>query len=175
MGFGKWQPICYLGLRRVVTQPSQRLFAMKINLSKRGAFTLLETIAAMAVCGIVLLSLYAGLSSGFSITQVSRENLRATQVMIEKLETIRLYTFDQIEQTNFIPSTFTAPYYSFGTNTSGLVYSGRVTISTPAINTSYSNDLKLVDIEISWMSGGVVRTRQMNTLIARNGLQAYIY
>ncbi len=148
---------------------------MKINLTTRGAFSLLEVLAAMVVCGIVLLSLYAGLSAGFSVIQVARENLRATQVMVEKLETIRLYTFDQIEQTNFIPSTFTAPYYAFGTNQSGLVYAGQVTISPAAINASYSNDLKQVDIQIQWTSGGVLRSRQMNTLIARNGLQAYIY
>jgi prepilin-type N-terminal cleavage/methylation domain-containing protein len=148
---------------------------MKINLTKRGAFSLLEVLAAMLICGIVLLSLYAGISAGFAVTQVARENLRATQIMVEKLETIRLYTFDQIAQANFVPSTFTSPYYAFGTNQSGLVYSGQVTISPAVINASYSNDLKQVDIQLQWTSGGVPRSRQMNTLIARNGLQAYIY
>ncbi len=148
---------------------------MRINLSTRSAFSLLEVLAAMAVCGIVLLSLYAGLSAGFAVTQVARENLRATQVMVEKLETIRLYTFDEIERTNFIPTTFESPYYSYGTNRSSLVYSGRVTIGPAPVSASYSNDLKQVLIQIQWTSGGVVRSRQMDTLIARNGLQAYIY
>jgi hypothetical protein len=127
------------------------------------------------VCGIVLLSLYTGLSSGFSVMQVTRENLRATQVMIEKLETIRLYTFDQINQSGFIPTTFEAPYYAFGTNVSALVYYGQVTMSDAPISASYSNDLKLISIEINWLSNGTTRSRQMNTLIAKNGLQAYIY
>ena len=148
---------------------------MKIKLSNRAAFTLLEVLIAMFVVGTVLVSLYAGMSGGFAVTQVSRENLRATQVMVEKLETIRLYTFEQIAVSNFIPSTFTAPYYSYGTNQSSLVYTGRVTISAAPFNASYSGDLKQVDIQIQWISGGVQRTRQMNTLVARNGLQAYIY
>ncbi|MEO5802945.1 MAG: hypothetical protein ABIR24_05410 [Verrucomicrobiota bacterium] len=148
---------------------------MKIKLSTRGAFSLLEVIAGMVVCGIVMLSLYAGISSGFNITEVARENLRATQVMVEKLETIRLYTFEQIEAPGFIPPTFSEPYFAIGTNVGNLSYSGTVTISTPPMTPSYSDDLKQVDIQITWTSGGILRTREMSTLIARNGLQAYIY
>ena len=148
---------------------------MKIKLSTRAAFTLLEVLIAMFVVGTVLVSLYAGMSGGFAVTQASRENLRATQVMVEKLETIRLYTFDQIAVANFIPSTFVSPYYSYGTNQSSLSYTGKVTISACPFNALYSGDLKQVDIQIKWISGGVQRTRQMNTLVARNGLQAYIY
>ena len=150
---------------------------MKIKLSRRGAFSLLEVIAGMVVCGIVMLSLYAGVSSGFSITEVARENLRATQVMVEKLETIRLYTFEQIETEGFIPETFSEPYFAIGTNAGHLNYSGTVTISDPPLSPlpSYSDYLKKVDIQITWTSGGVLRTREMSTLIARNGLQRYIY
>jgi prepilin-type N-terminal cleavage/methylation domain-containing protein len=148
---------------------------MTIKPSKQAAFSLLEVIAAMVVCSIVILSLYAGLSSGFKIMEVARENLRATQVMVEKLETIRLYTFEQISSNGFIPPTFTASYFSMGTNNSGLTYSGTVAISDPPFTASYDEDLKFVEIRISWTSGGVFREREMNTLIARNGLQAYIY
>ena len=148
---------------------------MKINLSTRGAFSLLEVIAGMMVCGIVMLSLYAGVSSGFNVTEIARENLRATQVMVEKLETIRLYTFEQIGTPGFIPATFSEPYFAIGTNAGHLTYSGTVTISDPPMAPSYSDDLKQVDIQITWTSGGILRTRSMSTLIARNGLQAYVY
>ncbi len=130
----------------------------------------------MVVCGIILLSLYAGLSAGFKITQVSRENLRATQVMIERLESIRLNTFDQLTSPGFVPTqAINEPYYMMGTNSNTFNYSVTVAISNAPITASYSDDLKLVNVKVSWTSGGMLRQREMNTLIARNGLQSYIY
>lgn len=130
----------------------------------------------MAVCGIVLVSLYAGFSAGFKITQVSRENLRATQVMIERLESIRLNTFDQLTSPGFVPTqAINEPYYMMGTNANGFYYAVTVAISNAPIAASYSGDLKLVNVKVSWTSGGILRLREMNTLIARNGLQSYIY
>ncbi len=150
---------------------------MKINPSNRNAFTLIEVVVAMLICGIVFVSLYAGLSQGFKVTQISRENLRATQVMIERLESIRLNTFDQLNTAGFVPTqAIPEPYYSVGTtNNGGFNYSVTVAVSNAPMTTTYSDDLRLVNVKVTWTSGGVFRTRQMSTLIARNGLQAYIY
>jgi len=150
---------------------------MKINLSTRGAFSLLEVIAGLVVCGIVFVSLYAGLSQGFKITQSSRENLRATQVIVERLESIRLNTFDQLNTPGFVPTTaILEPYYAVNSNDNGgFNYSVTVSISNAPMSTTYSDDLKMVDVEVTWTSGGLFRKRQMSTLIARNGLQTYIY
>lgn len=136
----------------------------------------MEAVIGMMVCGIVFISLYAGLSQGFKITQISRENLRATQVMIERLESIRLNTFEQLESPGFVPSgAVPEPYYRVSSNDNGgFNYMVTVTISNAPFSTSYSGDLKSVNVKVDWTSGGISRTREMNTLIARNGLQAYI-
>ena len=151
---------------------------MKINLSQKSAFTLVEVVAGMVVCGIVFISLYAGLSQGFKITQFAREDLRATQVMVERLESVRLCTFDQLTTPGFVPTNaLEEPYYWISTNDSGgFNYSVTVTVSNaPLSGLSYTNDLKLVNVKVSWVSSGTSRSRQMSTLIARNGLQTYIY
>ena len=72
-------------------------------------FTLLESLVGMGALGVVLVSLYTGMTTGFNVVRLARENLRATQVLQEKFETLRLYNWAQITSTNFVPPTFTAP------------------------------------------------------------------
>ena len=149
---------------------------MKINLSKRNAFTIVECVTGMMVCGIVFISLYAGLSQGFKITQISRENLRATQVLIERLESVRLNTFDQLNTPGFVPTGAIAePYYGIGADNGGFNYMVTVTITNVPFSANYASDLRLVTVKATWTSGGINRQREMSTLIANNGLQAYIY
>src|SRR5437867_5017196 len=124
---------------------------MKINLpilhrsrSVLAAFTLVEQLIGVSVVGVAITSLYAGFSSGFAVVQLARENLRAVQVLEEKMETIRLYTMDQITNTiptNFIPPTFTAPFYPSGSTNTGVIYNGSLTITGAPIAANYSNDL----------------------------------
>ena len=90
---------------------------MRIRLNKgnkgrvEAAFTLSEVIVAVGVLAVSFVSLYAGISAGFAMTQVSRENLRATQIMVEKMEGIRLFNWNQVTESNMIPETFTERYY----------------------------------------------------------------
>lgn len=143
--------------------------------SSRHAFSLVEVLVAMAIVGITFVSLYTGISSGFGVLSVARENLRATQVLLEKMETLRLYNWSQINSNGFIPPTFTAPYYPRGNTNSGLVYQGTMTITNAPATETYSNDLRVVILKVSWTSGRVVRQREMQTLVSRYGLQNYIY
>jgi len=106
---------------------------------------------------------------------LSRENVRATQILQDKMESIRLYNWDQINTTGFIPEEFVAPYYPNGSTNSGVVYEGEVDISAAPVSVSYSNDLRLVTVTVEWKSGGVERQRDMQTYISRYGLQHYIY
>ena len=106
------------------------------------------------------------------------ENLRATQILQEKMETIRLYTWEQINTPGFVPTNFLDSFYVAATNQAnqqGITYTGRVAIAAAPVTESYSNDLRLVTIEVDWESAGVVRTREMNTFVTRHGLQKYIY
>ena len=78
------------------------------------AFSLIEVMIAMLVTIVMFVSLYLGFAQGFGVIQLARENLRSTQVMEEKTETIRLYTWEQINSNSFIPTTFIAPFYAVG-------------------------------------------------------------
>lgn len=144
------------------------------------AFSLIEQLVGVSVVGVAVTSLYAAFSQGFAIIQVARENLRATQVLCEKVETIRLYTLDQITNANFnggnfLPRTFTALFYPVGQTNIGVTYQGSVTITNPPIAANYSNDLYFITFEVRWNSDDVQRRRSMSTFVARDGLQNYIY
>lgn len=136
--------------------------------------TLVEVLIGMAIFGVLFVSLYGGISSGMAIIRNAREDLRATQVMLEKMETIRLYNWDQISQAGFVPSSFTAPYWpNDGTN--GLQYYGTLTITNVTFNEAYSADMKQVVVSLNWRSGTIVHKREMRTMVSRYGLQNYIY
>src|SRR6266481_5029271 len=79
--------------------------------NSQSAFTLTEVLVALLVVSIVVVSLYTGVSSGFALVKLAREDLRATQIMLQRVETLRLYTWSQ----------FTDPTY-FSTNNSETYY-----------------------------------------------------
>jgi type II secretory pathway pseudopilin PulG len=141
----------------------------------RRAFSLIEAMMATALISVSFVSLYAAIAYGFAAVEVSRENLRATQVMLEKLETLRLYSWDQINTPGFVPSTFQAPFNPSTNAVGGFLYQGTVTITNAPISESYSNDMRLVSVTVNWTSGNIPRARQMGTLVSRYGLQNYIY
>ena len=143
--------------------------------SQRGT-SLIEALVAMGVFGTTFVSLYAGISMGFAIIGNARENLRATQIMVEKMETTRLYSWDQINTTGFIPTSFTEKYYPQGvTNKTGVVYNGGVAVAAGPTGLAYSSDMRRVNITLNWTSGGRTHNRSMSTYVTRNGLQNYIY
>lgn len=131
---------------------------------------------SVLVCGVVFVSLYSGISSGFGLVQLARENLRGTQILEEKMETIRLYRWDQINDTGFMPTNFIDVFYpSAAQATAGLSYTGTVTIVEAPIAESYKDSLKLVTVQLQWKSGNVLRKRQMSTFVSQYGLQPYVY
>ena len=145
------------------------------NFRNSRAFSLIEALVATLVLGISFVSLFAAFSTGFAAVEVSRENLRATQVLLEKLETIRLYSWTQINQSGFIPSTFTAPFNPATNATGGFTFGGTVTITNSPVSEAYSDDLKLVTVQVNWTSARITRKATMSTLVSRYGLQNYIY
>ena len=99
------------------------------RISERGQ-SFAEIMVAMAVLGFMIISLYAGFSSGFAVLRVARENLRATQILAERMELIRLIRWGDVSA-GFIPARFTAPFYATDTNgpsSGGFDYEGQVRI-----------------------------------------------
>ena len=156
---------------------------MKISLGQqsvrktgRQGFTLVDALFAMAIAGIMFFAMYSGLAFGFQVIKMARENTRATQVMLEKMETIRLYTWTQITNAGFIPTNkFTVPYYAVGTNCS-LMYTGQIFIQPSGLGTSYADNMLKITIQVDWSPMGQTnRTRTMSTLVSKNGMQSYVY
>lgn len=145
------------------------------RLRANAGFTLLEGVVGVGLMGVLIVCLYTGMTTGFSTVRLARENLRATQVIQEKFETLRLYTWDQINDTNFIPATFTAGLYTGNGQTDPSAYKGKVKITRAGIADAYADDLRLVTIEVNWTSGTMPRTRTMSSFVARYGMQNYIY
>ncbi|MFA6543059.1 MAG: hypothetical protein WCS99_01455 [Limisphaerales bacterium] len=153
------------------------------------AFSIVEALVAACVVGVLFVSLYGGISAGFGALNSARENLRATQVMIDKMETLRLYSWSQVStfgtSTSYIPSTFTESFFPTTTNYSastvstgatggGFTYYGSVGITNSGFSQNYSNSVKLVTITLRW-TNGVARSQTMSTYTAQYGIQNYIY
>ena len=144
------------------------------------AFSMMEVTVGLGVVGTTMAALFSGFATGFFTIRMARENLRATQIMLEKVETIRLYSWGQVtNNTGFIPTNFLAKYDPVGQGaTGGLIYSGTLDI-TPVnaseLNASYGNDMRLVTVRVNWKTGNLNRTREFRSYISRFGLQDYVF
>ena len=142
----------------------------------RSGFTLVEGLVAMALIAITFVSLYAGIASCLFTIRFSRENLRASQILVEKMEAIRTYSWDQINSNGFIPANFVVPYYSDGSsNGGGLFYTGSVAITSVPFTANYSNQMKEIKVTLTWATQRMLRTRDVNSYVARYGLQRYVF
>jgi prepilin-type N-terminal cleavage/methylation domain-containing protein len=140
-------------------------------------FTMVEMVIGMAIAGVVCVSLYAGLARSFGAVQSARHRLRATQILAEKLEVIRLYSWSQITN-GFVPQSFTEYYQPGTTNNNGnqgIVYSGTITISGASVASAYTNTMRKAVVNINWVSSGIAQQDRMETLISQYGIQKYIY
>ena len=153
---------------------------MKINIldsarakTRAFAFTVTEAIFGVAIIGIVFVSLYTGMTTGFESIRDSQENLRATQIMTEKFEAMRLYNWSQIIDPGFIPETFTESYAPNSTKP-GITYTGTIRIFNAGTE-PYMTDLRGVHITLTWTSGGRANRRTLSSFVARYGLQNYVY
>jgi uncharacterized protein (TIGR02598 family) len=138
-------------------------------------FSLVELMVAVAIAAIIFASIYSAVAFGFDLVRITRENLRATQILEQKTETIRLYNWTQVTNSANIPTNFVELFYPLSNSASGLTYTGTLSVTSSGLTESYSNDLRLVTINLSWLSGKVPRTRTAQTYTSRYGLQNYVY
>ena len=141
------------------------------------AFTLVEVMIGVVILAVGFASLYLGFSHGFAILQVTRENLRATQILQEKMETIRLFDWTQITNAAANPPyQFSENFYPLTTTGSqGITYSGTRTVTNAPVSEISSPDMKLVIVQLKWASGKIERQREMKTLVSHYGLHNYIF
>lgn len=136
-------------------------------------FSLLENLVAIAIIGVAVVAFYAAFGQGSRMAVMSREDRRATQVLLQKCEALRMCTWELLNSNGYVPTNFTATYDPQSMN-SGVVFTGRISIASAPLGTPYSNDLKLVTVQLNWTTGRVPRQRQLKTFVARHGLSTYI-
>ena len=142
----------------------------------------MEVLVAVAISLFMFVSFFAAISSGVVIVQASQEDLRATQIMENRMEGIRLFTWTQLTNTTLLPTNFTEQYYPPGTTgvngNPGITYTGAVSVASLGLASpasSYSNNMCEVTIQLTWRSTGPLQTRQMSTCCAKYGIQNYVW
>jgi len=155
------------------------------------AYTFVEVMMAVAVIGIMTVSLYAGISASFGVIQRTRENLRATQILVQRVETVRLYNWEQLTNNatpRWFPTNFTEAYDPLSVtngNGSGISYHGSIKLTVPApvsvlpANISYRDNVALVSVLLRWTNtagaNSIPHFRTYETLVAKSGMQRYVF
>src|SRR5689334_7324482 len=115
----------------------------------QGAYTLPELLVATFVTGVFVISLYAGFGSGFSLLRLAREDARATEIIQQKIETLRLCPWSDLPS---FPASFNEPYDPLASTNDpqAMTFSGTILLTTPNISASYATNLRLVTITVFW-------------------------
>jgi len=134
---------------------------------------------SVAILAAMMVSVFAGFAFGFGLVRTERDDLRATQILTQKIEALRLCTYSQLSN---CPATFTDWYNPSGTtnNTAGTVYGGTISLGTPTnLPAAYQGQVRLITVSVQWTnynhSQPLVHNRQMQTESAFYGIQNYIY
>jgi prepilin-type N-terminal cleavage/methylation domain-containing protein len=182
----RFRPLVVKALAQIGAKAIQRMRPSSGRGSGRQAgFTLVEVMAATAILGFVGASIFWGLASGTEVIKATREDLRATQILLQKMEAMRLFTWSQInDPTNYLTSNFTEDYDPLGAtnNNGGAKYRCFVTASTPAAGAlpeAYRTNMCTLTATLYWTNYYGARTvlhrREMQTRVARNGMQNYLW
>ena len=144
----------------------------------QAASTLMEVLAAVTILGICAAGLMGALAGGFRTVQLARENQRATQILMEQAEMVRLYSWDQINTPGVVPTNFPAAFDPQATGGNALTYTCKVAIAnvpSSVFSTSYSTNMRKVTLILNWTSKSLPRSRTNCTLVAKDGFQNYAY
>ena len=148
---------------------------MKIKTASGRArgFTIVEVVMSICILGISAAGLMSSFQYAFLSIKMTRENQRATQVMLERAEAIRCFNWDHLgdvpHQTSdyYNPATQSSPVYTVYTDISPFNPGG----TAP----SYAGNMKQMTIAVTWKTGGIERARTNITYIAKDGVQNYVY
>ena len=150
---------------------------MNIRCAKKpeSGMTLVDIVMAAAMLGIMASGIFGSFRYGFFTLQLLRENQRATQVILEKVETLRLYNWEQLTNGVYtLPNEFYDPQAP--ANSQGATYSGTVTVTNCPLVSSYAANLRQLTVTYHWTTRGTIpHTRSITTYIAKDGIQCYVY
>ena len=148
-------------------------------------YTFAEVLVATAILGFVATSLYGAFAAGFCVIQSTRENLRATQILVQKMEAIRLLTWSQVsDTTNYLKPIFIADYDPLGDHQPRR---RREIHRLRSDQHARRRDCPRLTgptcapsrWALSWTNYNgakpIVHRREMQTRVARNGMQNYIW
>lgn len=163
----------------------KRVMRIERNNPKRfradSAFSMAETIVAVAAFAIMFASFFGGLSLSISMVQSARETVRATQIMSEQMDTLRLKRWDQIDtlnNTTYYPSFNPISSNVPNSGAAGLTYTAQVSVINGSAfitnGESYQTNVKQVTIQLTWKSRNLLRKTEMTTFVSQYGLQTYI-
>jgi prepilin-type N-terminal cleavage/methylation domain-containing protein len=139
--------------------------------ARRSGFTLFEVLVASLVFAVLACAITSGIVLASKSIRIIEENARATQILVDQLEIVRLYDWNQFQDGKFLPRTFEVPGSGKKDETA---YQGSWEVLTPNLSANYSNDVVQVRLTLSWQSQGKSRQRELSTFIFRHGLQNYI-
>jgi prepilin-type N-terminal cleavage/methylation domain-containing protein len=161
------------------TQRSYEISGTQQGVSRgQRAFTITEVLIAVFILGVAAMSLYGGFAAGFLLVDSTRQELRATQILTQKAEALRLCSWSSL--TNF-PISFTESYDPTSTN-GGTIYVGTVATNVATVipvSSGYRSNMCLATINLYWTNYNgrqkIVHARSSQTLVARYGIQNYIW
>ena len=156
---------------KVVGKDGRRAGLMRCRCA---AFSMIEVLFAMLIVGMMVVALYAAIATSTSWLRDSQENQTVNQIMSEKLDTIRLYNWDQINSNGFIQTNFTVGNDPARTNSSAY-YTGRVALLKNPVAETYASNLVQVTVNVAWVSPtGRAQNRSMSTFVTTYGIQSFV-
>jgi Tfp pilus assembly protein PilV len=128
--------------------------------NKLRAFTLVETLFSIMLFGVCAVALLQGVIFGIHRLHDSRMDSRATQILTEQTELMRLCTWGEVQRG--------ARVFRDGD------FIGTVKITNDPMPVSYCSGLCRFDVTVAWMVGRTPHERTWSTYCAKNGLNSYV-
>lgn len=170
----------FVGVKQSLSERRTSGFPGRLpRLLSRAGFTIVEVLLGCGVLVIMGVSLYTGFTFGLQQIRSAQENIRATQILEEKMELARLLNWNQVANfAGYIPTNFEEAYYSTSvTNVpaGAVVYYGTVLVTNAPVTETYSNDLRMIQVTVNWTNYNRPHTRTMSTFVSQYGMQNYVY
>ena len=137
-------------------------------------FTMVETIFAIGISGILISALYSCFGFGFAAVRSTREDLQATQMMLSSVERMRLCTWAQVSSQLYNPANSTVYFDNKNRRIPATISFNAVVPPAGSVPDAYRNEMLLVTVKVSWKSGRNLRERSMQTYFAKEGMRDYL-